>query len=133
MATTKLTPKLEELARLKAKVAELEKSITADRTAMLARLHVEVGFDSQAELIEALRLPGKARSGRGRGGSAAGSVRKRKRRRAKITPQLRKAIIGALKGGATSRATAEKFKVSQPTVQNIKRAAGLTRKTRRSK
>ena len=52
-----------------------------------------------------------------------------RRKRTTITPQLRNDIIAAIKGGATGAAVAKKFGVSVPTVQNIKKAAGLIRKS----
>jgi hypothetical protein len=52
----------------------------------------------------------------------------RRRKRTTITPQLRDDIIAAVKGGSTGAATAKKFGVSVPTIQNIKKAAGLVRK-----
>ena len=128
-----LTPKLQELAQFKAKVEQLEKSIVAERQGLLARLHLEVGFSSRAELIKALRALGNSSGLRGRPRGTAkahASASKGRRRRAKVTPELRGAIIAAIKGGATGGATAAKFKVSLPTVQNIKRAAGLTRKAK---
>jgi len=48
-----------------------------------------------------------------------------------ITPELRSKIESAARGSATGQAIAKKFDVSLPTVQNIKRAAGLTRKKKR--
>jgi transposase len=51
-----------------------------------------------------------------------------RRKRTTITPELRNDIIAEIKGGATGAAVAKKFGVSVPTVQNIKKAAGLIRK-----
>lgn len=50
-----------------------------------------------------------------------------RRKRTTITPELRNDIIAAVKGGATGSAVAKQFGVSVPTVQNIKKAAGLTK------
>ncbi len=122
-----LTPKIQALAQFKAKVEKLERSIKAERRALLARLHEEVGLESRDALIKALREvadPGPRRAPKGRPARPAGTA---KRRRTTITPELRDAIIAAVKGGATGGAAAARFKVSLPTVQNIKRAAGLTR------
>lgn len=52
-----------------------------------------------------------------------------RRKRTTITPELRNDIIAEIKGGATGAAVAKKFGVSVPTVQNIKKAAGLIRKS----
>jgi ParB/RepB/Spo0J family partition protein len=51
----------------------------------------------------------------------------RKGTRVEITPALRESILDAIKEGGTGAAIAKRFGVSLPTVQNIKRAAGLTR------
>jgi len=52
-----------------------------------------------------------------------------RRKRTTITPALRNDIIAEIKSGATGAAVAKKFGVSVPTVQNIKKAAGLIRKS----
>lgn len=119
-----LTPKIQALAQFKAKVEKLERSIKAERRALLARLHEEVGLESREALIKALREVEDSSARRTPKGGRAGTA---KRRRTTITPELRDAIITAVKGGATGGAAAARFKVSLPTVQNIKRAAGLTR------
>ena len=51
----------------------------------------------------------------------------KKRKRAKITDSLRKSIIAALKTGKTVAEVAKMHKVSVPSVNNIKKAAGLTK------
>jgi len=123
-----LTPKLQQLADAKAKVEKLEKSIAAERDAVLRNLHVKAGFASRDELIAALRgVGGGARRGRKPGRPAAKGKGGRKKR-AKITPEIRDGIIAAVKAGTTGGAIAAKFGVSLPTVQNIKNAAGLTKK-----
>lgn len=131
-----LSSKLKELAQYKAKIASLENAIESARVNQLRNLHTEMGFDTREELIAALRGLGGGRGKRrgrppGRSGKAkkkAGRKRGGRKARAVITPALKAKIISAVKGGATGNAVAEKFDVSLPTVQNIKRDAGLTRK-----
>ena len=118
---------MQQLAAYRAKVEKLEKSISDERAALLRGLHLETGFASRDELIDALRGLGGARRGPKPGAKAARSGGKRKRR-AKITPELREQIIAAVKAGGTGNAVARKFDISLPTVQNIKRDAGLTKK-----
>jgi transposase len=129
-----LTPKLQQLATAKAKVEELEKKLSAERNAVLRRLHTEVGYSSREDLIAALRGLDGAGAGRGRpkaaASTSAGRKRGKRKARAKITPEIREQIIAAVKGGSTGNQVAQKFGVSLPTVQNIKRDAGLTRKRR---
>lgn len=129
-----LTPKLQQLADARAKVEKLEKSIAAERDSVLRNLHVSAGFATREELIDALRaLKGGAKRGRKPGRPAAAAAAKGKgkggrKKRAKITPELRNDIVAAVKAGETGGAIAAKFGVSLPTVQNIKTAAGLTKK-----
>lgn len=126
-----LTSKIQELSQYKAKIAELERTILAERAAQLARLHTDLGFASRAELISALRAEDKAPGGRKRGRKAAvarSAGKKPRRKRTKITPELRSQIEAAIRTGATGAAVANQFGISLPTVHNIKKAAGLTRK-----
>lgn len=136
-----LTSKIKELAQYKAKVASLESAIETARLNQLRNLHTEAGFDSREELIAALRGLGKGKRKGRRGRPAKKAAAKKKtagrkgkkgrKGRAVITPALRSRIEAAARGGATGQAIARKFDVSLPTVQNIKRAAGLTRKKKR--
>jgi len=125
-----LSSKIKELADYKAKIVELEKVVLEEREAALARAHADLGFASRADLIKALKALEKAGPKRGRKKSAkpaAPAAKKARRKRTTITPELRDSILAAVKGGGTGSAVAKKFGVSLPTVQNIKRAAGLTR------
>lgn len=121
-----LTTKLQELSQYKAKIAELEKAVLSERQAQLQRLHTELGFETREELIKALRSAGTAPVKRA-AKKAAPAEKKARRKRTTITPELRANIEAAVRSGATSAAIAKQFDVSVPTVQNIKRAAGLTR------
>lgn len=130
-----LSSKIKELADYKAKVMQLEKAVQEEREAALARAHLDLGFASRADLIKALRALEKAGPRRGRrkgakgakGAAPAAAGRKGRRKRTKITPELRDSILAAVKEGGTGSAVARRFGVSLPTVQNIKRAAGLTK------
>lgn len=133
-----LTSKLQELAQFQAKIAEIEQAILAERAAQLQRLHTDLGYATRADLIQALRDLGTSGRGgrtgrRGRKAKAAPAAaaskgrRKGRRKRAKITPELRNQIEAAARAGGKGADIAKKFGVSLPTVQNIKRAAGLTR------
>lgn len=126
-----LSSKIKELADYKAKIVELEKVVLEEREAALARAHADLGFASRGDLIKALRALEKAGPKRGRkpGRKAAATEKKARRKRTTITPELRESILAAVKEGGTGSAVAKKFGVSLPTVQNIKRAAGLTRTT----
>lgn len=121
-----LTTKLQELSQYKAKIAELEKAVLAERQAQLQRLHSDLGFATRDELIKALRGAGTPKAKRAVK-KAAPAEKKPRRKRTTVTPELRANIEAAVRTGATSAAIAKQFDVSVPTVQNIKRAAGLTR------
>src|SRR5690606_6952253 len=127
-----LSPKLQKLADYRAKVEQLEKSLSAERNAVLRRLHTEVGFSTREELIEALRgLGGGPRGRRGRvARGATGRTPSGRKKRATITPELREQVVAAAKGGATGKEIAKTCGISLPSVQNIKRDAGLTKKRR---
>ena len=125
-----LSSKIKELADYKAKIIELEKAVLEERETALSRAHTELGFASRADLIKALRALDKAgpKRARRKGAKPAASAEKKSRRkRTTITPELRDSILAAVKEGGTGNAVAKRFGVSLPTVQNIKRAAGLTR------
>ncbi len=127
-----LSSKIKELADYKAKIVELEKSVLEEREAALSRAHTDLGFASRTDLIKALKALEKAgpkKRGRKKGAktAAAPAEKKGRRKRTTITPELRDSILAAVKEGGTGAAVAKRFGVSLPTVQNIKRAAGLTR------
>jgi hypothetical protein len=112
-----------ELQKYQKKIAALEKTMERERR-KLAGLHSSLGFKSTEALIAALREVDQG------GGSApqAGGRRKVRQKRAKITPEVKarvRALVGQKKTGAEiARATG----ISLPSVANIKRELGLTRK-----
>lgn len=145
---------LKAIKETKSKLAALEKKAAAEQKARISNLHIEAGFETRRELIEALEALGGAAPKKTRGRKAAKSkkatkpkkaakapkakkvakakkaVKKGSKKRAKrtvITPELKSGIIAALKAGGTGAAIASKFGVSVPTLHNIKKAAGLTK------
>ena len=140
----------ETLARKQAEVASLEQELRAAQTAQFTELPAKLGLDSIDAVIKALaphaspRLKGalaKAFGGKlpvsavaietpvDSKPAAADPVPARERRkRATVTPELKDAIVLALQAGKTATAVAEECGVSPATVNNIKRAAGLTKK-----
>jgi hypothetical protein len=124
------TTTAKEIDKLKHKIAALEaKAIKADAKRKKTALHkimaivTKYGFATLAELTA----------------DAKNIVSKRTdapRKRAKITEEIRKAVLADLKKGADSAlAIAKRHGLSQPSVNNIKKAAGLTksRKTKAAK
>ncbi|MEZ5276259.1 MAG: hypothetical protein R3F07_07765 [Opitutaceae bacterium] len=145
-----LTEILKEIDHQKSKLEALGQS-------MLENLHSMLGYESRSDLIKKLQglgAPKKATRTK-RKAAARSSSRKApkaakkapakaakkapakkaarkaggRRKRTTITPEIRDGVIAAVKGGATSGAVAAQFGVSVPTVQNIKKAAGLTKKS----
>jgi len=60
--------------------------------------------------------------------SPAPAAQRERRKRTTVTPELKDAIVQALQAGKTSNEVATECGVSPATVNNIKRAAGLTKK-----
>ena len=116
-----VTDKIKQLADYQGKVAELQKEIEKERRRALARLHEKYGFESARELIKAIRAAA------GPGGRGGGRKAGRHRKHARITPELKGKIKGALQAGRTGAQIAQEFGVSLPSVYNIKKAFGLVK------
>lgn len=110
------TKRLKELESARAKVAALEKSIEAARSKELAGLPAQFGFDTTEAFLKAVR---KAAGGKGR--------RAKRRSRAVITDATRKKVKSLVEAGKTSAEIAQATGISVPSVQNIKKALGITR------
>lgn len=109
--------KRQEIEKYKQKIADLERQVEDERRQKLINLHEEVGYSSRKELISALQGLHRGKSGTGK--------------RTVITPDMRKQIVDALKSNKTGAAVAREFGISLPTVQNIKKASGLVRKSKK--
>jgi len=94
----------------------------------LATLPGELGYESADELIAAIR---QISQGGGKASlapspvSAARGPRKGRRTRATITQSMRAQVVSLLKEGKTAKAVAAAVGISIPSVQNIKKAAGM--------
>ncbi len=121
-----VTEKIKELAVLKAKAAKLEAKVIAERTAELAALPEDYGYDNLKAFIKALKQA--AGGKRGPKKATKGKVgRPKKRRRAKVTPEIKAQVKAAVEGGKSGSAIAKEFGVSVQTVQNIKKSFGLVK------
>lgn len=115
---------MQVLRRAKAEVAELEDAIAKTRSQELASLPAKYGFDSAKDFVAAVL-------------SAAGGTRpakstrppkaKRSRKRAEITAAMRNKVVELCNAGRTGSEIASAVGISLPSVQNIKKAAGLVR------
>jgi len=113
------TKRLKELEFARAKVAALEKSIEAARTKELAGLPAQFGFDTTEAFLKAVR--------KSAGGKQRRGLKTKRRSRAVITDATRKKVKSLVEAGKTSAEIAQATGISIPSVQNIKKALGLTR------
>ena len=122
-----------ELEKAKSKLAQAEAKLAADRTTALAKLPSDYGFASLNEFIKALTAAaGKASKGKKaskapKAPKAAKAPMAAKRGRTKITPELKAQVIEAVKAEKSGADIAKAFGISLPSVQNIKKEAGLVK------
>jgi transposase-like protein len=126
------TDQIAELEKAKAKIAQAEAKLAADRVAALAKLPGDYGYDNLNAFIKALKAAaGKAGKGKkakvAKGAKAPKAPKAGKRTRAKITPELKQQVIAAVQAGKSGAEIAKEFGVSLPSVQNIKKEAGLVK------
>ena len=124
-----ITVKLRQLEAARAKMASLEKAISAHRNKELGALPAKYGFDNVDDFIQAVRSAGGKR-GRGRPAKAAApaaAAGKKRRRRAVITDATRADVKKMVAAGKTGSEIAKSLKISLPSVQNIKKALGLVK------
>jgi len=122
-----LTKKIAQLAKAKALVSKLEKTIAADLHKELAGLPAAFGFNDTRSFIAALKAS--------RGTSKKPGRKAKRRRRAVITDAVRAQVKKFAKAGKTGREIAAKVGISLPSVQGIKKTLGLvkSRKARAKK
>ncbi len=138
MATT---DQLQDLQRLQAQARTLEKTISAAREAALASLPAQFGFATAREFLTAFKAATRHRSvpavvkvvpARTAGQVETPKSRKpRRRRRAKVTDQTRADVKKLAAAGKTGLQIAKALGISRPTVQNIKKALGLTQRRKK--
>ena len=121
-----VTDKIKELQDLQARAADLQKAIDAERQQELIALPSRYGFDSVEDFIKAVRSAAGGK-GKKRGRKAKIVAAGGKRGRTKITPELKGKVIAAVQAGKTGAAIAQEFAISLPSVQNIKKEAGLVK------
>ncbi len=121
-----MTPKITVLLK---QVADLKAQYEDARIEFLATLPSELGYESVDELIAAIRAVRKpvAMAVTKEPGSKA-TKKKGRRRRATITAAMRDQVASLLKAGKTAAFVASEVGISIPSVQNIKKAAGLVGK-----
>jgi hypothetical protein len=118
-----ITKKIKALEEAKAKVQQLEAAVSRGLHSALASLPDEYGFESVDAFISAVKSAAGVRSAR----PAKGAGAKARRTRAKITDAVRKDVVRLVKAGKTGLEIAAAIGISLPSVQNIKKAAGLVK------
>lgn len=126
--------KLKSVIELEAKAREARVELENTRIAELKAMPARYGYATLEEFIKALkdaagkRSPKGSRKAKGKAAATAAAPKKAagKRKRAKITEELRAAIIADLKAGTkTAVAISKEHGVSYPSIMLIKKAAGL--------
>lgn len=125
----------QQLQEYQKKIAELQSQMERESRKLLA-LPARLGFQSVDELITALQAVSRsgapARAGRGRpAGSAASAGGKTRRRRSKITPEMKQQLKSMVGQGKTGAQIADNLGISLPSVANIKRELGLSKRRKR--
>lgn len=126
------TDQIAELQKAKAKIAQAEAKLAADRVAALAKLPGDYGYANVNDFIKALKAAaGKAKKGKvakvAKSAKAPKAAKTGKRTRAKITPELKQQVISAVQSGQSGAEIAAAYGISLPSVQNIKKEAGLVK------
>lgn len=133
------------LEKKRAELEKLQQEIAQAREKELTALPKQVGLETVDELIKALApyasprmkglLAGNAPAARqpraardASAGSASAPDEGGKRTRTTITEEMRQQVIALAKEGKTGAEIADAVGISLPSVANIKKAAGLTKK-----
>lgn len=121
---------LNQITAAKAKLAAQEQAIFQEREQALAKLPASHGYPDLNSFIKAL----KAAAGASRKSKKAVKAAKTpkaekpaKRSRAKITPELKQQVLAAVQEGKTGAEIVKAFGLSLPSIQNIKKEAGLVK------
>lgn len=132
------------IAKRQADLLKLERELAAEARKQFSSLPKQLGLKSVDALIKALapyaspRMKALLKGGDAFAPKATGTPEKaapaqkaprKRRRRATITEEIREGVIAAAKAGdKTNQQIADEFKISVPSVNNIKKAAKLTAK-----
>jgi hypothetical protein len=122
--------KIKQLNAVRAKLAHLEKTVETELRQELAVLHEQFGFSDLKSFFKAVRaaagggIEGRSRKpGRPKKTAAVPKTRKR----AKITAAIRSRVKKLVQAGKSGSKIAKAVGISLPSVQNIKKAAGLVK------
>jgi hypothetical protein len=132
---------LQEIQAAKNKIASTEAKFAADRVVALAKLPSDFGFSSLKDFIIALTAAAKGKKAKAAKGVKAAKAPKAAKgvkaakaakapkagKRTKITAELKAQVIEAVKADKSGADIAKAFGISLPSVQNIKKEAGLVK------
>lgn len=124
-APEQLSLNLHALEEAREQIVQLSKELDAERKALLRALPKSLGLASLDELIEELLKLEASSSSRSTRTSRKGVAHRDPRR--KVSPDMERRIVAALKSGAKGAEVAAKFGISAPTVHKYKAKAGLVK------
>ena len=125
-----VTSKIKQLDAVRAKLADLEKTVETELRQELAVLHKQYGFPDLEPFFKAVRAAvggGIERASRKVGRPKKTVAAPKTRTRAKITAAIRARVKRLLQAGKSGSQVAKAVGISLPSVQNIKKAAGLVK------
>ena len=118
-----ITSSVKELNDTRAKVARLEQALAKE----LASMPAAYGFDSLKAFVAAIKAAG----GKGNAGRPKKSGAPKTRKRATITDAMRARAKKLVKAGKSGSHIAKALGISLPSVQNIKKALGLVKSSKK--
>lgn len=121
---------LNQITAAKAKLAAQEQAIFQEREQALAKLPASHGYADLKSFIKALKAavgPSRKSKKTAKAAKTPKAAKPAKRTRAKITPELKQQVLAAIQEGKTGAEIVKAFGLSLPSVQNIKKEAGLVK------
>jgi uncharacterized protein with NAD-binding domain and iron-sulfur cluster len=120
---------LNQITAAKAKLAAQEQAIFQEREQALAKLPASHGYADLKSFIKALKAAGSSFKSKKavRVAKTSKAEKPAQRTRAKITPELKQQVLTAIQDGKTGAEIVKAFGLSLPSVQNIKKEAGLVK------
>ena len=129
-SATMVTTKIKQLDAVRAKLAHLEKTVETELRQELSVLHKQYGFPDLEPFFKAVRAAvggGIERASRKVGRPKKADAAPKARKRAKITAAIRARVKKLVQAGKSGSQVAKAVGISLPSVQNIKKAAGLVK------
>jgi hypothetical protein len=124
--------KIKALAVAKAHVAKLEREISTELHHELAGLPAKFGFSTIGAFLGAVKVATREKRGRRSGRPAKATPVVKRRKRGKITDDIRAKVKQLVQAGKTGSQIAKAVKISLPSVQNVKKALGLVKISKKS-